>query len=145
MKFKKFIVSLLVLSIVLTSVPFSVFAKATLKEGSYQDWVDRIDNTPQYATDLYNWLSDNSQEGGALRTGVTDTLLPHTNNEYAYLVTKVIKDNINFNYNKDATRDEKFNILKAATKEEIQLAKDDIIDYVEAIYAAFERDNPQVF
>lgn len=145
MKFKKFVVSLLVLCILFSSIPYSVAAYPSLKEGSYADWVDRIDEMPSYATDLYDWFSENSKEGGALRTGVTDTLLPDTNNEYAHLVTKIVKNNISFNYDESDTTDDKFAILKAATKDEIKSAKDETIEYVEAIYAAFDRDNPEVF
>lgn len=145
MKFKKFVVSLLVLCILFSSIPYSIAAYPSLKEGSYADWVDRIDEMPSYATDLYDWFSENSKEGGALRTGVTDTLLPDTNNEYAHLVTKIVKNNISFNYDEGDTRDDKFAILKAATKDEIKSAKDETIEYVEAIYAAFDRDNPEVF
>ena len=133
MKFKKFVVSLLVLCILFSSIPYSVAAYPSLKEGSYADWVERIDEMPSYATDLYDWFSENSKEGGALRTGVTDTLLPDTNNEYAHLVTKIVKNNISFNYDEGDTTDDKFAILKAATKDEIEEVLDLLSSCVEEI------------
>ena len=52
------------------------------------------------ATEFYNWLITNSKKGGALRTGVTDTVLPGDDPGYGYLVEYVEGEDVTFQYEK---------------------------------------------
>lgn len=145
MKFKRLCIFILVIIMVLTSMPFSISSAPTLKEGNYEQWVDRVDDLPKYATDLYDWLVDNSQKDGALRTGVTDTLFPNTTDSYVYYVTNSIKENISFTYPSGYSNEQKFEKLQEISQESIDNVKSEILEYVEAVFAAFKRDNPEFF
>lgn len=144
MKIKKFIAVFLIVCLLLTSLPVTVFATPTLKEGNYEKWVDRIDDLPDYATEFYNWLITNSKKGGALRTGVTDTVLPGDDPGYGYLVEYVEGEDVTFQYEK-SEEDNILNKLKSICSAEAKAKVDEIRQYVLAMFSAFVRDNPQVF
>ena len=144
MKIKKFIAVFLIVCLLLTSLPVTVFATPTFKEGNYEKWVDRIDDLPDYATEFYNWLITNSKKGGALRTGVTDTVLPGDDPGYGYLVEYVEGEDVTFQYEK-SEEDNILNKLKSICSAEAKAKVDEITQYVYAMFSAFVRDNPQVF
>lgn len=144
MRIRRFLISFLIICITLTSLPFVVTATPSLKEGNYEKWIDRVE-LPSYAIDLYDWFSDNSKEGGALRTAVTDTLLPDTTDEYAYKVTTISKGNITFSYSNGSNNSQKYDILQSITADEIKNVKDDTFSNIHAVYASFVNDHPEIF
>lgn len=145
MKSKKFIAVFLIVCLLLTSLPVTVFATPTLKEGNYEKWVDRVDDLPDYATEFYNWLITNSKKGGALRTGVTDTVLPGNDPGYGYLVEYVEGEDVTFQYESTDDKDDILAKLKSICGAEADAKVNEIKQYVHAMFSAFVRDNPQVF
>ena len=142
MRFKKFILFSLIFSLIITSLPLSISASPTLKEGNYANWIDRVDALPQYATDLYNWMESNAAEGGALRTAVDETL---SDGNSVHLVTEFTGGPHSFTYQDGATNPELFEQLEQICAGEISSKVSVINEYVYAAYSAFDRDHPGVF
>ena len=129
MRFKKFVLFFLIFSLIITSLPLNLSASPTLKEGNYENWIDRVDEFPQYATDLYNWFKNNSAEGGVLRTAVDETL---TDGKSVHFVTEFTGGPHSFTYKDGVTNTELFKQLEQICAGEISSKVSVINEYVYA-------------
>ena len=97
MKFKRLIATVLACCVIFSIIPSFVSAQGpTLKEGNYAAWIDRLGDMPQYAFDFYEWLADNSVEGGALRTAKGESNF--SDGMSAHLVAEIPGTTNSFNF-----------------------------------------------
>lgn len=108
--------------------PDSAASGVTVKEGAYENWIDRID-VPQYAQDFYEKLVEACDNDGA-----DDWLIDVAQGEKAgsgYVVTVT-----DFSGKADSVE---------AIQDEIVKKHTEINGVVRAVYDAFDRDHPEVF
>ena len=116
----------------------------TLAPGQHEQWIDRINQLPEYATTLYSWLETNAQEGGVL---IDPTQLPAYKGSSGLYDTYMhcfhtIKDSVTFYCAEEADTN---HAAKDAVLEDLGDAHMVAFSYASAVYGAFDRDHPEVF
>lgn len=115
-----------------------------LKDGNYADWIDRIDNLPDYALEFYQWL-----EEGANGDKIKDDLINIKNDEwlisgeYAYTVEVVnttVEVPLDYSLAAPASAQIPDPVERAAFE-----ANEKVYPYILAVLSAFDRDHPEVF
>ena len=144
MRFKRLLATVLACCIVFSFVPSFVSAGGpTLKEGNHVAWIDRLGDMPQYALDFYDWLADNSQKGGALRTAQGETNFKDGTS--GHLVAEIQGTTNSFTFpvgSSDSTiQTNAVNACEANRNAILEEAK----NFAFATVGAFDRDYPQVF
>lgn len=108
----------------------------TLADGNHEKWIDRIADLPDYAAELYQWLEDNSSDGGALIDPTKGLLV---DDGYYYLIDTVT-NSVTYSYT-----DDKQTAAQEAVVAHADSVFDVIMDYSVDTYSAFDRDHPEVF
>ncbi len=125
---------------------FTTFgAMPELSEEREVNWIDRIHNKPDYAVDFYNWLVSNETAAGALVSAHEEQ---HTDdNGHLYQVHNVVSytDETYFDFTPGISQSE----IKELAHEYVDGQIDDdfytAAEWICEVYAAFDRDHPEVF
>ena len=163
---KKVLSIILVLSLILSVLPFGALAESgrgiaatsgmesrlverysyisevtggpVLADGIHEQWIDRIGNLPEFAKDFYLWLEENADLDGAL---VNPELAQKLEGDSVYLVTTV-DGTAQFSYSAGQSMSDRAYEAAVADLGELPYV---LADHVFATYAAFDRDHPEVF
>lgn len=107
------------------------------------EWIDRIVDLPQYASDFYGWLEDNATAEGAL-VDVTKGQLLSGDNSYVYVVDSfAFSQDFTFPEGADAAA-----IQQAAVDAAMPIASAKFAEekaYIFTAFHAFDQDHPEVF
>lgn len=113
-------------------------AGPALAEGNHEKWIDRIADLPDYASEFYTWLEDNATATGALTYPTKGELISgfyvHTLGSFT--------GSVGFTYKKS---DNLLDLAEQASINAIGDLPDIVMEYVFEVYAAFDRDHPEVF
>lgn len=112
-----------------------------LAEGNHTLWIDRIANLPEYAGEFYGWLQDNAHAQGTL---ADPTKGETVGTRYAHTVT-TISGKATFTYPLSATNSEILALAKEAAVADLGTQPQIAMQYVTAVYGAFDMDYPEVF
>ena len=146
-----FVICFICLAVVIGGSYFSTTAKAenilTLKKGNYAEWIDRIDfgEYKGIALDFYEWLVENSDNDGVddglinptdaeifqLRDGYGN---PNGKVQYVYTFN-VFSEDVTYSGSNPNT------VIAPKVQKNIEISQ----EIMTTVYAAFNRDNPQVF
>ena len=136
MRFRKMICFLLAVAFVVTVLPTSTTASSiTLRPGSHARWIDRIGDLPKFASDFYTWLENNANANGALVDPSKATLV---DGEYVYQLDTV-KGTLQLATNLSGQD------VQNAVVDAINEPGERIMEVAMEVYAAFDRDHPEVF
>ena len=105
----------------------------TLKDGNYENWIDRIDlesDTEGVIRNLYNTLVEGSDNDG-----IDDILIENSTNEITVLAASI---EVEGTFTSETDMDNK--VSEVATAEYAKYVK-----YIRAAFDAFDRDHPEVF
>ena len=121
-----------------THVASASESKVSLADGTHEKWIDRLDLTSvEYARDFYDWLVENTDNDG-----IEDALIDIDDNEQK--ITHKIAT-IQGSFTVDVSQGN----LEDLVNQEIDKVMGDnlaeVADYCSMVYAAFNRDNNQVF
>ena len=171
MQIKKWLSVLVVLVLLCSLVPVSVlatsegagklggiqegqmtrsFATATvnnsglaLAPGNHERWIDRIDQLPDYAVSFYEWMEENTQEGGELVDPTQLTPIQGDTGKYDTYIHRAysLKASASFVYTGNAHD----SAAQQAILADIGDTPNVVIQYLTAVYGAFDRDHPEVF
>ncbi len=109
-----------------------------LSEGNHEKWIDRIGNLPDFARDFYSWLEDNATSKGAL----ADTSLGQDYGGREVYLVETVTGSVPFSY---AQGDDLSDLAYDAAVADLGTVPSSIVNYVFAVYGAFDRDHPEVF
>lgn len=116
-----------------------------LREGEYEDWFDRIktDDMPEYVTDFYRWLVENS-DGDSTDALIDPTQVTTADSKgnAAYLV-KTFTWEIPFE--NQGSLEGINTYVSNAMAEDVATNYNTVQAYITAAYHAFDRDYPEVF
>ena len=116
----------------------SALPDIALAEGSHQQWIDRIDQLPGFASSFYTWLEDNATASGSLADPTKGTEL---GDAYVYVID-TIQGSANYRGFSGSTDEAK---ALAAISADLGSLPNQIAAYGAAVYGAFDRDHPEVF
>lgn len=108
-----------------------------LKDGRYERWIDRLADLPDYARGYYNWLAQNANAQGAL----ADPALAEQESGNFYHTVTVHTQTLQL----AATTSNYDTVASEAVQSDSKKAFDRIVEYLSAVYDAFDRDHPEVF
>ena len=109
--------------------------KVQLADGNHPLYIDRLANLPEYALDMYDWLGNNATATGALADVTKATEI--ADNTYAYVA---LTQQHTFAY--DTRKGETADGVSYAHASQIY---DEALQYILAVYGAFDHDRPDVF
>ena len=171
MHFKKYLCIILVLVLLSTVAPTVVMATSTgsgklggwqegkmsvsfetvtvsdsgpaLAPGNHELWIDRIDQLPDYAASFYTWMEANVQKGGALIDPTQLTPIKGDTGKYDTYIQSAysLQGTVNFTYTGTAHE----SAAQQAILAQISNIPSVVIQYLTAVYGAFDRDHPEVF
>ena len=128
-----------------TSNGISFFSDSWLKEGNYERWIDRLADLPEYATDFYEWLEENSDNDGHDDALIEIEQASAVGDGYSYQI-------VSFNGELDVsfpsaqpTQDEINQAVNEAYKAQIGDSIVEAEQYILTTFSAFDRDRPEVF
>ena len=116
-----------------------------LKSTNEVMWIDRLADLPDYATDFYNWLVENSNGDGTEDALIDPTTGTMYNGYYIYPVAELVDVDVKFTYPSDASDEEIGDAAAEAVSAIFDENLSDISSYAHTVYSAFDRDYPKVF
>ncbi len=114
------------------------FVGPALSDGNHADWIDRLANLPDYASDFYSWLETNATATGAL---ADPTLGTSQDEGYVYIID-VVEGQVEFTYTDNS---DKQSCAVQAVQDAAGAQYAVIRDFSFEVYGIFDRDHPEVF
>jgi len=120
----------------------------SLKDGHHEKWIDRLADLPDYATDFYAWLEENSDADGTADALIDVTMASiYSSNSGTYYVYEVVsfEGTAEITYPSIPDKATLEELASAAVSAAVAGKSDEVQPYVTAMFSAFDRDHPEVF